>query len=88
MRNFDEQTWVLKREDLIYKGLYEKFKQNPELANKLLSTGDKLLVEASPYDRIWGIGLSSDEKNAWDTDKWLGTNVLGKVLMRVRSDLK
>lgn len=86
--NFDSDIWDKYKMDLIFKGLLEKFSQNQDLKNKLLSTGDKLLVEDSPYDKIWGIGLSSDVAKAWDTDSWLGENCLGKVLMDVRKTLQ
>lgn len=87
VRNFDSNVWDEKKEYLIYKGLLEKFRQNEDLKYKLLSTGDKLLAEASPYDKIWGIGLSGDEIVAWNTETWKGTNLLGKILMRVRDEL-
>ena len=65
----------------------DSWRQNEDLKYKLLSTGDKLLAEASPYDKIWGIGLSGDEIVAWNTETWKGTNLLGKILMRVRDEL-
>lgn len=65
-----------------------KFCSNYNLRNKLLSTKDKILVEASPWDRIWGIGFSSyDALMTCNVDKW-GMSLLGKVLMKVREDLK
>jgi hypothetical protein len=85
---FTIDIWERHREELIYKGLYEKFRQNDDLKKKLLATGDKLLVEASPYDKIWGIGLSASTPEAWDTDNWKGLNILGKILMRVRENLR
>lgn len=54
----------------------------------LLSTGDKILAEASPYDTIWGIGLEASDFDSTHPDRWPGKNLLGKVLMRVREELK
>lgn len=86
--NFDENIWNLHKENLIYTGLLEKFRQNAELKKILLSTGSSILAEASPYDKIWGIGMRKSDKNAYNMNKWQGENSLGKVLMRVRDTLK
>jgi ribA/ribD-fused uncharacterized protein len=83
---FNETTWVAVRE-LIYKEvLLDKF-SNPQLRKKLLETGSKTLVEASPFDKIWGIGLSEDHRDAERPEYWRGLNLLGKVLMQVREDV-
>ena len=76
------------RERIVYDGNFAKFIQNPELFNILMSTGEKILVEASPVDTIWGIGLSEDNPDALIPDKWKGQNLLGKVLAQLRDDLK
>ncbi len=68
-------------------GCREKFRQNPPLAAALLATGDTILVEASPYDRIWGVGLKWNDPRILDQSLWLGTNLLGKALMKVRDVL-
>jgi len=68
-------------------GCREKFRQNPPLAAALLATGDTILVEASPYDRIWGVGLKWNDPRILDRSLWLGTNLLGKALMKVRGVL-
>lgn len=52
----------------------------------LLETGDRLLVEASPYDKIWGVGYSAANAAA-NEGNW-GENLLGKALMRVRDRLR
>lgn len=84
---FNETAWVAVRE-LIYKEvLLDKF-SNPQLKRKLLETDEKILVEASPFDKIWGIGLAEDHPNAEIPSKWKGLNLLGKVLMEVRKELK
>ncbi|CAG7580233.1 MAG: gp50 [uncultured marine phage] len=83
---FDSQMWEEQCQDIVFEANYAKFSQHKELKELLLSTGDKELVEASPYDRIWGIGF--DEKNALkNKDDW-GRNLLGKVLMEVREEIR
>jgi ribA/ribD-fused uncharacterized protein len=65
-----------------------KFAQHPEIAKELIATGDRIIVEASPSDTIWGIGLHYDNKDVEDETKWKGLNLLGKALMRVRTDIQ
>lgn len=88
VKNFDDTVWVRRREDTVYKGILQKFLQNPELAKKLLDTGEQTIAECAVHDRIWGIGLSMQDENRFNTKKWEGLNLLGRVLMRVRSELK
>ena len=88
VKNFNQEIWDRNKEDIVYKINLAKFSQNPELRDFLLSTGDKLIVEASPYDKIWGIGLSADDPRSDNPSMWLGSNLLGKALMRVREELK
>lgn len=88
VKNFDDTVWVSRREETVYKGVLQKFLQNPELAKKLLDTGEQTIAECAVHDRIWGIGLSMQDENRFDTKKWEGLNLLGRVLMRVRSELK
>ena len=64
-----------------------KFSQSSELERILLDTGDAILVEASPYDRIWGIGMKEDHRNATKPELWKGQNLLGRALMDVRAML-
>jgi hypothetical protein len=64
-----------------------KFSQNPELAEFLLKTGSRVLVEASPVDRIWGIGLAQDDERCADPNRWDGLNLLGFALMDVRANM-
>ena len=85
VKNFNDAIWNQHKVKEMHDGIYAKFSQNPELKLKLLSTGDKILVEASPYDKIWGIGFSKDNA-LLNKDKW-GQNLLGKVLMQVRKEL-
>ncbi len=75
------------REGIVYTGNYAKFTQNPELKEQLLATRATTLVEASPYDRIWGIGLGEDDVRAKNRQTWKGLNLLGEILTRVREAL-
>jgi ribA/ribD-fused uncharacterized protein len=84
---FDQQTWNDRKLKLVMLGNLYKFRQNPELGHILLGTDGKVLVEASPYDKIWGIGLRDNHPDACDPSKWPGQNLLGKALMQVRHKL-
>ena len=72
---------------IVTKGCLLKFSQNPNIKQYLLSTGDRILVEASPFDRIWGIGYIASNAVKVEKSKW-GQNLLGKCLMKVREILK
>ena len=87
-QNFDDKVWVKEREGIVYRGLLEKFRQNPELAEKLEQTGEDIIAECAVKDRIWGIGLSMKDENRLSIDKWRGQNLLGRILMRVREDIR
>lgn len=84
VKNFDEAVWDKEKEFIVLKGNTKKFLQNDALRNFLLSTGSKVLVEASPTDRVWGIGLGKNNPDALDPKKWRGKNLLGFALMDVR----
>lgn len=88
VKNYDDAKWSAQRFDIMVDGLYERFSQNTDIREKLLATGDKILVEASPYDNIWGVGLEETDDAILDEKNWQGQNLLGKVLMEVRSVLK
>lgn len=88
VRRFDADIWEQQREQVVYEGNLAKFDQNPHLRHALFETGDTQLVEASPVDCIWGIGLTADHPDACHPDKWRGQNLLGKILTRVRDDLR
>jgi ribA/ribD-fused uncharacterized protein len=88
VRGFDEATWIRERYRLVVEGNRAKFSQNPELKEFLSGTGKRLLVEASPYDRIWGIGLAADHPEAENPAAWKGLNLLGFALMEVRAMLQ
>lgn len=88
VRNFDEKTWGINRERIMYEILLDKFKCNDKLARKLKDTGDEVLAECAVMDRIWGIGLSMKDPDRFDQSKWRGRNLLGYSLMRVRESLQ
>jgi ribA/ribD-fused uncharacterized protein len=85
---FDSTAWSREARDYVRTGNLAKFGQNPELKAALLATGDTILVEASPYDCIWGIGLAETHPDARVPARWRGTNWLGEVLMEVRTALR
>lgn len=86
--NFVKETWEKECKDFVYQGNYAKFTQNSELLKVLMATEETELVEASPYDAIWGIGLTEEDAKKTSPDKWPGTNWLGKILTQLREDLK
>lgn len=85
--NFDKEAWDAVSRGYVYEANMAKFKQNPTLLQRLLDTEDKELVEASPYDKIWGIGLAIGDPKCLDKSQWRGTNWLGEILMKVRKDI-
>ncbi|MCU7647871.1 NADAR family protein [Pseudomonas piscis] len=87
VRGFDDARWQAARFDIVVQGNLAKFGQNPELGHFLQCTRKKILVEASPVDRIWGIGLAADDAMATRPDRWRGLNLLGYALMEVRDRL-
>lgn len=87
VKNYNEDIWSRHRFQIVFEGNYLKFTQHKDLQERLLTTGNKILVEASPYDKIWGIGLGCDNHMINDEKNWKGLNLLGKVLMSVRSTI-
>ncbi len=85
VRGFDPATWDSCKYEIVYNGNYAKFTQNPDLMAKLKATGDAVMAEASPGDTIWGIGMTADDPKAKQPDQWQGENLLGKILMEIRS---
>jgi ribA/ribD-fused uncharacterized protein len=85
---FDPQVWDEQKYDLVKAGNYHKFSQHPPLQAYLLTTVDRVLVEASPVDTIWGIGLAADSPDAASPARWRGPNLLGFALMEVRDQLR
>jgi ribA/ribD-fused uncharacterized protein len=86
--NFDEAVWEREREAIVVAANQAKFSQHPALRAFLLDTGERVLVEASPVDRIWGIGLAADHPDAAQPARWPGLNLLGFALMEVRARLR
>lgn len=84
IKGFNSELWDARKYDIVVEGNKAKFGQNPELKVFLLSTGNAILVEASPYDRIWGIGLDKETAMKGTVDQWNGKNLLGCALMDVR----
>ncbi len=87
VRDFDEAVWREYRFRLVAEGSVHKFGHHPELREYLLGTGSRVLVEASPMDRVWGIGLAADDERAADPARWRGLNLLGFALMEARQRL-
>lgn len=85
VRNFDGTRWNEHRLEIVVEGNVAKFSQNEDLKEFLLGTGEQVLVEASPRDRIWGIGMGASNPNAEDPAHWRGGNLLGFALMEARA---
>ena len=85
---YDDSQWSKARKDVLLKALTAKFEQNKDLKKMLLDTGDALIAEASPFDRIFGIGMTAEQAGCCPPEQWQGENLLGKVLMEVREKLK
>jgi ribA/ribD-fused uncharacterized protein len=88
IKNFNEEIWLNKRYEIVKEGNLHKFGQNIELKDFLLNTNERVLVEASPVDPIWGIGMASDHEDINNPEKWKGLNLLGFALMEVRDELR
>ena len=85
--NFEQDKWEAHKYAIVLQGNILKFSQNRDLADFLLSTEDKVIVEASPVDRIWGIGMAENHPDAYNPSKWKGPNLLGFALMETRDFL-
>ncbi|WP_261570358.1 NADAR family protein [Frankia gtarii] len=85
VRDFDEETWSDTRYNIVVRGNIAKFGQHPALRDFLVNTGQRTLVEASPVDRIWGIGVAADDERSGRPNAWPGLNLLGFALMEVRA---
>ena len=88
VRHFDSKMWDGRKLYEVEKINYAKFHQNPDLRAELFKTGDAHIVEASPNDAIWGIGLDEDTARRTPIDQWPGRNLLGLALVKVRRQLK
>ncbi|WP_050765272.1 NADAR family protein [Kordia algicida OT-1] len=88
VKNFDPIIWDEHKFNVVVEGNYHKFSQHEDLKQFLLNTKNRILVEASPRDRIWGIGMSEKNEKATNPNLWRGQNLLGFALMEVRDHLK
>ncbi|MGB5887978.1 MAG: NADAR family protein [Acinetobacter venetianus] len=87
VQHYDDQIWKEKRFDIVVQANLAKFSQNSALRDFLVNTQDRVLVEASPVDTIWGVGMAQEHEHIQDPSQWLGLNLLGFALMRVREQL-
>lgn len=87
IRNFNDTTWDSNKYEIVKQGNLLKFSQNLLLRDFLVATGNSIIVEASPYDNIWGVGLKGDDVRTKNPDTWQGLNLLGFALMEVRDGL-
>ena len=87
VHNFDKAKWNTVARTIVYRGNIAKFIQNPKLGEMLVATKGTTLVEASPIDTIWGIGLAEDNPLVKDRQTWKGLNWLGETLTKVRDDI-
>ena len=87
VKGFDDSKWNAERFGIVVRGNVAKFTQDDSLKKFLLKTGKKVLVEASPRDRIWGIGMGQNNEFAENPRKWRGLNLLGFALMQARLNL-
>ncbi|MDD5649140.1 MAG: NADAR family protein [Candidatus Nanoarchaeia archaeon] len=88
VKNYNEKTWNNVREEMMYRAVLAKFNSDKTLHDKLIKTENKILVEGSPFDPIWGVKIRWDDNRILDEKNWEGQNLLGKVLMKVRETLK
>lgn len=88
VRGFDEAIWEQERFGIVVEGSVHKFTSTAALRSFLVGTGSRVLVEASPVDRIWGIGLAADDERAQDPERWRGPNLLGFALMEARDRIR
>ena len=87
VQHFDAGRWQAVARDVVYRGNRAKFTADPGLLAKLFATRGTTIVEASPDDTIWGIGMAEDDPDVRDRAKWRGSNWLGEVLTQLRDDL-
>lgn len=87
VHGFDEVAWERQRFAIVSRGSWAKFDQHPELKAFLLASAGRVLVEASPHDRVWGVGLAQDDPRIQEPAQWRGLNLLGFALMAARAAL-
>lgn len=87
VKGYVDELWLNNRFQIVCEGNYHKFSQNNNLKDFIVKTGSRILVEASPVDSIWGIGMDANHPDAGNPEKWQGLNLLGFALMEVRDKL-
>lgn len=87
VKGYVDELWLSNRFQIVCEGNHHKFSQNNNLKDFLLKTGSRILVEASPVDSIWGIGMDANHPDAGNPEEWQGLNLLGFALMEVRDKL-
>lgn len=88
VENYNNDEWEKVRYQAMLEAVQAKFFQNKKLGKILLNTKNKTIVEASPIDTIWGVGIDASNPDILDETKWKGQNLLGKALMEVRDLLR
>ena len=88
VKNFDQEVWDKVKYSIVLTGNYYKFSQNENLRDFLILTKNRILVEASPLDTIWGIGLGKDNEKVYNPNRWRGNNLLGFALMEIRDEIR
>jgi ribA/ribD-fused uncharacterized protein len=88
VKGFDEESWSAKKDEVMRVAVKAKLMQHPDILKKLRDTGVRPIAEADPRGKYWGIGTSADTSKAKDVAKWPGKNVMGKILMELRTELK
>lgn len=87
IKNFNTDQWIKVSKSIMYEVCKAKFEQNPNLLKALLATEGKTLCEASPFDKIYGIGLDENNPLAWEKETWEGENLLGYILTELRDNI-
>ena len=87
IKGFDKSVWDKVCLSIVYKGNLHKFKQNPDLLQQLKDTENRMLVEASPVDNIWGIGMAENDKGVENPLNWKGLNLLGQAINLVKQQI-
>jgi len=88
VKGFDNTKWDEVKEDIVYTGLKAKYTQNKTLLNRIINDKSELYVEASPFDKVWGIGLSELDARKIPESEWKGQNLLGKLLTKLKLELQ
>lgn len=88
VKGYNDNSWFKVREQVMYEANYLKYTTDEDLKKKLLDTGDLILVESNLKDKHWSCGLSVDDPLIYDENNWTGQNLLGKILMKIREEIK